>query len=242
MKKDLTHIYILFVCAILAATLVFAWGVNITHADVSPLAAQVNIAANGQVIVRNAKVTSVSGTTIYASSAWGGLRIVWIIHTGGSTRFIPEADSAEAIKAIKPGELIGFSGALDQSASTPTVTASVVRNSAIIKSGMIISGTVLSLDNGAKTVRVATDTGTTTVSVGTGTIITMDGDTARLKDIDVGTPVRALGSLNIATNTLSAEKIALQSQPTKQAGTAQNSILLYVLRMIHRSDQLSVGR
>jgi len=194
------------ICALL-----LAWSSNVAYADTTATA-QMSIAPSGQVIVRDAKVVSISGTTITVRSSWGAFGIVWTVETTGSTRFVPGAiASADALKAIEVGDLIGFSGELDTAAGKATVRATVVRDAALQQDATTSVGTVLSINTSNRTFTLSEKDATTTVAMASGTLMTRDGNAATLSDLKVDDNVKVIGSLNTVTRTLTADRITWKS-------------------------------
>lgn len=202
------HIRLLFLA--MACMLLFTLTVNIAHAD-AVSGAQVSIAPSGQVIVRDAEVISISGRTIIAKSAWGAMGITWRVETSGSTRFVPESTSAEAIKAIKPGDLIAFSGEVDTSSGQASVRATVVRDASLQQDSIVQTGIVLGIDSESRSFTMKYGEATTTVVLAGGTILTRDGNLAELSDLAVDDTVKVFGSLNTVTDTLKADKVSWKS-------------------------------
>lgn len=168
---------------------------------------QVSIAANGQTTIRGAEVIRVSPNEILAITTWGSAKVQWRIRTSGSTRYIPETSSSEMTKLIRVGHTIGFSGAIDAYSASPTVNASVVRNESFVQSGMIIGGSVMSSTDSE--IVVQTDTGTSTISVSTGTIMTLDGEPIAASDLQRGYLIKAFGTLNSIRRELAAERVTV---------------------------------
>lgn len=217
MSKENASRAIFSIFGVLALLLAFAWNLNIAHADTE--ASQISVGAGGQTIVRGAKVVSVSGSTIVATTAWGSMSLTWMVETTGSTHFYPDVGSKALLKAIRVGDSISFTGELDATAGRLTVRASVVRDTALVKSGTVLSGTVISVDASAKTIALKTSNGTTTVALNSGSVITRDGDPVRVGEIKAGENIRAFGNLNLMTKVLSADKITYSTSTGEGADT-----------------------
>lgn len=203
---------------ILIAALAVTLMAPTAHADTA--LAQLSIASNGQVIVKNAVVTSISGTVITAKSAWGTFSMTWTIETSGSTHFMPDAKSTKALASIKVGDGLAFTGDIDTHASSPTVTASMVKDTAIERDAVTEDGSVLSVDPDAGTFVISTDTGTTTVQTGNGAILTRDGNYATLADLQIGTDVEVMGSLNTETEIMIAQRASWKTPPESESMTS----------------------
>jgi hypothetical protein len=203
---------------VMAAGLSFAWTTNAARADSLKPASQVSIASSGQVIVKGATVTSVSGNTITARVAWGSMSFIWTVTTDGSTHFSPATSSSAALKAIKIGDTIAFTGDIDTSVYNPTVIASVVKDTDLQKESVTEVGSLLNVDQNNKNFTVATSAGTTTVSVDSGTIMTLDGNNASLADMQTGVDIQIIGSLNTATNTMLAQRVSWKTPSESVTG------------------------
>ena len=116
MNTSQTTLQIRMIFFALGVALTLAFSTSAAHADTTQQASQVSIASSGQVIVKGAIVTSVSGNTITAKAVWGSMSLIWTIRTDGSTHFVPDAVSTAALRAIKIGDTIAFSGDIDASA------------------------------------------------------------------------------------------------------------------------------
>ncbi len=106
------------------------------HANIRALgtAVEMTISDSGKATVRGVKVTSVSGSTITASSVWGSAVLNWTVKTDGSTKFYFKNGAHSALADVKVGDILSFSGAVDQTASAFTVTADSVRDWSVTKS------------------------------------------------------------------------------------------------------------
>jgi|GEM_PF-2322507 len=210
MKNTQTITGIRVVFAVIGAALVFAYGANSAYAQ-EGVGSSLSIAPTGQVIVKGATVTAISGSTITASTKWGSTVLTWTVHTTGSTRFVPVIPSKEAIQKIKVGHSISFSGALATSLSRPTVNAAVVQDEDLVQQSVSVVGTVESIDTQAGSFVLKTDNGTTSVRVGTGVLMSRDGNNAKIGSIAIGDSAKATGTLEVSTRTLAAERISIKS-------------------------------
>lgn len=173
--------------------------------------AGISVAGNGQAIVRGAKVLHISGNEILAQTEWGTAKIPWRIVISGSTRFTPARDHEDLINDIKVGEMIAFSGLMDQRSKEPTILASMVRNETVIQSATVVDGSVIGFDTNGLV--VDTENGTSTIRVSTGTIMTKDGNRAYVDDLVPGETVKAFGTFNKRSRVLDAQRIVSVSFP-----------------------------
>jgi hypothetical protein len=89
---------------------------------------EIQINDNGRVLVRGAKVTSVSGSIINTSTAFGSTSVAWTIRTDSSTNFINKGGKNIGLGDIGVGDILSFNGTLDPTASSLTVNAKQVKN------------------------------------------------------------------------------------------------------------------
>lgn len=135
---------------------------------------EVNIGNDGKVLVRGAKVTSVTGSTIMALTEWNGASLSWTVNTDANSKFIKRSGGASNISEVKAGDFVSFSGSL-MAGTTFTVQAKHIKNwssVAVVKQGkttlegkiVSIAGTtlpntfVMKSGDTNYTVRVATNT------------------------------------------------------------------------------------
>ncbi|MCE9541892.1 hypothetical protein K8R03_05050 [Candidatus Kaiserbacteria bacterium] len=195
---------VLVFCGALLSCAAFAYA----ETAVARFAPQVSIGANGQTMVRDAKVEYISGNSIIVTTTWGEMSLRWTVITDGSTKFYPDGGSRETLSAIRPGDPLSFTGFLDKSDSRQIVKATVVRDTALFQESAVVTGRVLHVSSHDKVLTMAGEHGTTTVLISEGTVITRDGNPVQLDMVATGTLIRAYGSLNLTTSTLGADKIA----------------------------------
>jgi hypothetical protein len=186
--------------------LIYFGSVVTAQAQTEPTA-QVSVATNGQTMVRGARVVSVSGDVITAVTTWGSTSVKWRVLTTGSTRFVPQMNSREMLRAIARGHVIAFSGPMDMSSEQPTIVAGVIKNESLLKSAVVVDGSILRA--GDAMIEVATEHGTSTVAVSTGTIMTLDGNRVRLRDLRPGATIKAFGTLNTVSEILAADRVTV---------------------------------
>ncbi len=175
--------------------------------------ASVSIAANGQTIVHGAQVTSVTGAEIRATSKWGPAKVEWIIHVTGATNFEPEQAAEQPY--VQVGDKIGFSGLLDMQAASLSVRAGTLWNESILQEGTSLEGVVLSV--ATDDVLVQTNTGTSTIQVTAGSIVTMNGNKGYLSNLVPGDTVKAYGTFNTRTRVLESQTVGWYSQPVSES-------------------------
>jgi len=96
---------------------------------------EMHIANNGLVLLRSAKVMSVSGTTLVANTAWGSADFKWTVRTNArtfesrdfGTRILDRDGRKTSLGSVQPGMLVTITGILDSTAGEPTIDADTVR-------------------------------------------------------------------------------------------------------------------
>src|SRR5258708_718383 len=116
------------------------------HARGSTL--EVRISDNGKVVVRGAKVTAVSGSTVNATTSWGAFNLNWQVNASSGVRFSRKSGGVGSISEISVGDIIGFEGMLSTSSSSPlVVNATVIKDWSVHKTHGSFSGTVKSVNS-----------------------------------------------------------------------------------------------
>ena len=96
---------------------------------------EMHIANNGLVLLRSAKVVSVSGITLVVNTAWGSADFMWTVRTNAKkyesrdfgTRMLDRDGKKGSLESVRPGMLVTITGVLDSTAEEPTVDADSVR-------------------------------------------------------------------------------------------------------------------
>lgn len=201
--------------AILAALLLFSWSANIAAADTI---AQVSIAGNGQTMIKNAEVKSISGNSLVISLLWGATRLEWRVETTGSTTFYPRMESGEFVKHIAVGDIVSITGTLDREATKPTVLANVLRDLSLENNAAEVTGTILDIDPRSASISADTETGPITITIGSHTVITREGNPIGLSRLEKGEQIHTSGSLNLMTSTMRAVKVTSSGSPKQAEG------------------------
>ncbi len=172
---------------------------------------EVIISDSGNVLVRGAQVTDVSGSTISARTEWGNSTINWSVKTNNDTNFTGKLGGSEAFADIDDGDYVSFTGPISTGAGAFTVNATVVRDwSKDMTVASVFSGTVSNVNNDNNTLTLTgTKDGTITVKTNGDTDYVKTGDDVNFSDIDNGDTVSASGSYNSDTKVLTASKIML---------------------------------
>ncbi len=132
------------------------------------LAVDVHFGTNGRVAVTGAKVTSVSGSIVNATTIWGSAGFNWVVNTDSNTKFNRKLDSGSSLSEISVGDTISFSGVVNPTAGSPlNVNAANVKDWSIQKGpfkttiqGKVktASPLVVTADNTDYTINVASST------------------------------------------------------------------------------------
>jgi hypothetical protein len=205
--------------AFLAFCLVFAWGTVAVHADEA--GSSLSIAPSGQIIVKGARVVSVYGSTIVAETGWGAAKLSFAVQTSGSTRFVPELSSAQALAAIRPGHSISFSGELSGSLARPTVLATVVKDTELVQESVAMNGKVKSVDVGNSTFVLVGTGGDVTVHVPSSALMSRNGNHAEIADVQIGDSARVQGVLDSRSGVLTASRASLVIEKNETPDVAQ---------------------
>jgi len=171
-----------------------------------------SILANGTVKISGAKITAISGSSFNASQTWGSYSLNWVINTNGSTKLQARSGGALSLSDFAVGDMISFSGSLDQSQTQGVVTAKVVRDSSVQKQNASISGTVSSVNSAATSFVLSTKgKGNVTVLVSAGTSICKGSATTTFASLAVGQTIKANGVWDSAANTLQAQTVTIST-------------------------------
>lgn len=179
---------------------------------------EVAITDSGNVLVRGAKVTAVSGSTITVTTTAGASTLTWTVTTDSSTAFSASTGGSSSLGAISVGDTISFVGTL--SGSSLSVKASAVKDWTVGANERSIVGTVQSVnatsssltivngkdnDNNNKKVTTIQFTGSTVIN-GTGTTF---------GSIVAGDKVKATGTVNADGTILTATSVTVTHPPVK---------------------------
>lgn len=103
-----------------------ASGVASPSATEAPML-EVHIANNGLVLLRGARVISISGETIRVGMTWGLADFTWAVKTNSGTKFVTSKGEKETLADIQTGTFVTVTGMLTGSATEPTIDGEVVR-------------------------------------------------------------------------------------------------------------------
>lgn len=180
---------------------------------------EVHINDNGKVLVRGAKVSSVSASSIMATTSWGTASVPWTVNISSNTEMNRRFGGKLQMSEISVGDFISFQGDLVQGSSGFVVNAKVVKNWSVQKVKADSFGSVSSINSTAQSfVLVAGgDRGTITVNVVSSTSIMKGDSKAVFADIKVGDKIRVNGLYNSLTKILEADKVKIYVEKIEQA-------------------------
>lgn len=178
---------------------------------------EVSIKDNGQVLVRGAKVTAVTGNMISATTAWGVMNLNWNVNVLSSTNIVRKFGSVSPLAEIKVGDMVSFTGTVASGTSSAiAVDAKVIKNWSATKQNVRskIEGTVKSVAGTVAPTTMVVTSGNKdyTVNVATNTSVVNDSWSATtLASFVVGNKVTAYGVVNDTTLSVSATVLRNES-------------------------------
>ena len=179
---------------------------------------EVAIADSGNVLVRGAKVTAISGSTITAVTTAGASTLTWTVTTDGSTSFVTSTGSGSSLAQISVGDTVSFAGAL--SGTGLSVKATAVKDWTVGANERSIVSTVQGVNsaNSSLTITNGKDNGNdnkkvTTIQFTGSTIINGTGTT--FGSIVAGDKVKATGTVNADGTILTATSVTVTHPPVK---------------------------
>ncbi len=88
---------------------------------------EVHIAANGLVLLRGARVLSVSGSTLRVGMTWGSSDFTWLIQTTSATKFLNAHGEPETASSLRIGDIVTVTGKVARGGGEPLINAEFVR-------------------------------------------------------------------------------------------------------------------
>lgn len=89
---------------------------------------EIHIANNGLVLLRDARVTAISGGIIRVAMVWGSTDLTWTIRTDSGTKFMTSEGEPGARADIERGDSITVTGMLAGSGTEPVIDAHTLRD------------------------------------------------------------------------------------------------------------------
>lgn len=188
------------------------------HGSKSGSGVEINIGGNGNVLVRGAKVTSVSSSTISANTNYGSSILGWTVKTNGDTEFSANKGSSAGISQIAVGDTISFRGSLDQAISGLTVNAKVVKDWTQAESKKTYRGMVTSINATLNSFTLSGDNTTTTVQTNSATKFKLsNGTTGSFADIFLNAKVKVMGMWSASSSVLTATSVDVGTTTKKDS-------------------------
>ena len=173
---------------------------------------EVNLGANGSALVRGAKVTSVSGTTVNATTNYGSSQLSWRVMTDGNTEFTSHKGSTNGLANIAVGDSISFRGSLDQSVSGLTVKAKIVKDWSQVETKRTLEGVVSSINTTLGSFTISRNGSTSSpqaTTVQTSSSTEWRGDANSFADLVLNASVKIKGFFNASTSVMTALSVAV---------------------------------
>lgn len=172
---------------------------------------EVQIGANGSALVRGAKVTSVSDSTINANTSLGASVMNWLVKTDSDTDFSANKGGTSGLAQIAVGDTISFRGTIDQAVSGLTVKAKTVKDWSSVEAKAKLEGVVTSISTSLNSFTVMKGNSTTTVQTSSSTKFTEDGDSASFADLFLNAKVKLAGMFNASSSVFTASSVAIET-------------------------------
>jgi hypothetical protein len=164
---------------------------------------------DGSVLLRGAKITVISGSSLTVTQTWGSYVATWVVNTDPSTELIRRYGGKSSLSEFTVGDYIAARGMLDTTKATPTMTAKVIRDYSIQRENATFTGTVKSVNGGAQSFVLTTpNRGDQSIFVSTSTVIKKGGATTTFAIIMVGDKItKAAGVWTNLNSTMQAERV-----------------------------------
>ncbi len=172
---------------------------------------ETHINNDGKVLVRGAKITSISGTTVNARQNWGSYNLSWVVNVSTSTELLRRYGGASSLSEFTVGDYISFSGPLDNTQSQATVNAKVLKDFSIQKVNASFSGTVSSVNASNLSFVLATkERGNITVNTSASTTFKQGDVSVTFAALAAGQTIsKASGVWDTVANTLAASDVKI---------------------------------
>ncbi|CAN5189111.1 hypothetical protein BH09PAT1_BH09PAT1_8360 [soil metagenome] len=183
-----------------------------TEAHVTGSKLEVHILNNGRVNVRGAKVTSIAGNTINASTAWGSVNMAWAVNSLSTTHIVRKAGGVSSIAEVSVGDFISFEGNLVSTSASPIIVnaASIKNWSVQKKTHTNLTGMIKSIDaTGMKFVLSRENNTDLTVMTSALTTFKKGSEVAVFNDITVGSKVKVEGIYDSQLLQVTAEAVKI---------------------------------
>ena len=88
---------------------------------------EIHIANNGLVLLRGARVMSISGSTVHVEMTWGVSHFTWIVQTSSNTHILTPQGESTTLADIHIGDSVTVTGMLSAHTTESTIDAEFVR-------------------------------------------------------------------------------------------------------------------
>lgn len=210
--------YSLIALGLLVASLAIFPSATFAHEDSKSnkggTGVEVAISANGDTLVRGAKVTSVSGSTINATTNYGSSKLDWTVKTDGGTEFTANKGGS-GLSQIAVGDTVSFRGSIDQAVSGLTVNAKVVKDWTQVETNKSLSGIVTSINATLNSFTLSHNDATTTVQTNSSTDFEVNGKDGSFASLFLNAKIKVKGLFNASSSVLTASEVDISSSSPK---------------------------
>lgn len=164
---------------------------------------ETHIYNDGTVLVRGAKVTAVSSSTISATQTWGSSVLNWTVNASGVREVVMRGDENANISQIKIGDYVSFKGMIDATGAQFTVNATIIKDWSLqqtqaLLEKRIFEGTLKSVNGTAVPASIIATVGNTDYTVNissTTTILNTLWSPIGFSQLKVGDHIRIYGAV-----------------------------------------------
>ena len=176
---------------------------------------QAMIGHNGNVVVRNAEVTSVSGNVVNAIARFANIVTSWVFTTNASTTIGANNTTSATIADIHVGDHINVAGTLSALGAVVSVNASKIMDKTSMANFKSKVGTIQSVNTGNGTFILKTGDKTLTVQTNAATAFTVKTSatstvTTTLAALPINGKVEVQGTVNTDGTILTATKVLVK--------------------------------
>ncbi len=104
----------------------------------------ITIEEDGDTVIEGARITQITGTTIFAAQYWGTLPVRWIIRTNAKTLFKHRFGNPLVFSQLSMGDFISVEGIFNGSSDSLGIDAKSIKNWSVSTEGSSFAGTVAS--------------------------------------------------------------------------------------------------
>ena len=189
---------------------------------ISPIAnaqrVEIVIGNAGNALVRGAKVTGISGSTLTVTTTAGASALSWAVITDSATAFVTSSGSGSSLAQISVGDTVSFAGAL--TGAGLSVKAQAVKDWTLGANERSVSGKVQSINSAGTSLVLGSGSDSNknvTVQFSASTSVVLNGIASTFASIQVGDKVKAKGTIN-ADGTILTATSAVVTRPAVSFG------------------------